>query len=209
VDNWRLREGVDSKLTGLRRKVRYGMRWDALFDDLERQANALSIAELAAEITDRTRSEVGRLGLLERLRPAVGSKLRVVCRGELTLSGRLARIHPDWLLLAEGSGREALLALSAVLSVGGLSRLSAAPDSLAVVDSRLSLPLALRGIARDRSPVRMHLLDGTVLDGTPDRVGADFVELALHPAGEQRRRSAVSQLLVVATEAVVAVRRDG
>ena len=54
----------------------------------------------------------------------------------------------------------------------------------------------------------MHLLDGTVLDGTPDRVGADFVELALHPAGEQRRRSTVSQLLVVATEAIVAVRRD-
>jgi len=185
------------------------MRWDALFDDLEAQVDALSSAERDAEIGDRTRSEVGRLRLVERLRPAIGSTVRVASRGQFTVAGQLTRVHPDWLLVAEGSGREALLALSGVISVSGLSRLSAAPDSMSVVDSRLSLPLALRGIVRDRSAVHVHLVDGTVLDGTPDRAGGDFLELAIHPAGEQRRRSAVGQQLTVAIEAVVAVRRDG
>ncbi|HEU5269074.1 MAG TPA: hypothetical protein VFU36_04055, partial [Jatrophihabitans sp.] len=64
------------------------------------------------------------------------------------------------------------------------------------------------GIARDRSAVRLHLSDGTTLDGTVDRAGADFVELAVHPVGEPRRRSAVSQTVLVASAAVVALRRE-
>jgi hypothetical protein len=185
------------------------MRWDGFFADLEAQAAALSAAERDAEIDDRTRSEVGRLGLVDRLGGAVGSQVRVSCRGNLMLTGRLARLHPEWLLIVEGSGREAVVALPAVLALGDLGSLSAAPGTMAVVDSRFSLALALRAIARDRSAVRLHLADGSALDGTLDRVGADFVELAEHPAGEARRRSAVRQQWVVATGAVVALRRDG
>jgi hypothetical protein len=184
------------------------MRWDALFADLEAQAAVLSAAERDAEIADRTRSEVGRLGLIDRLRPAVGGQLMVTCRGQLTLTGRLARVHPEWLLVEEDIDREAIVAISAVISIGGLTRLSAAPDSMSAVDARFGLRLALRGIARDRSPGRLYLADGTVIDGTLDRVGADFVEVAVHPAGEPRRRSAVSQTVVLATAALVAVRRE-
>lgn len=185
------------------------MRWDALFADLEVQAAALSAAERDAEIADRTRSEVGRLRLVDRFRPAVGARLRLACRGGLTLTGQLSRVHPEWLLLAEDGGREALVTLAGVISISGLTRLSAAPDTMSMVDSRLELALALRGIARDRSPARLHLTDGTVLDGTLDRAAADFIDVAVHPAGEARRRSAVSQELVVALDAVVALRRDG
>jgi hypothetical protein len=49
------------------------MRWDALFADLEAQAEALERAERAAEVDERARIEVGALGLLERLRPAIGA----------------------------------------------------------------------------------------------------------------------------------------
>jgi len=185
------------------------MRWDGLFADLEAQAAAMSAAERDAEIEDRTRSEVGRLGLVDRLGGAVGSQVRLSCRGDLKLTGQLARLHPEWLLIAEGDGREAVVALAAVLAVGGLGTLSAAPGTMSVVDSRLNLALALRGIARDRSTVRLHLVDGNVLDGTLDRVGADFLELAEHPVGEARRRSAVRQQWIVATRAVVALRRGG
>lgn len=185
------------------------MRWNALFADLEARAAALSAGERDAEIADRTRSEVGRLRLVDRLRPAVGAQLRLTCRGGLTLAGQLGRVHPEWLLLAEDGGREALVALAAVTSIGGLASSSAAPDTMSVVDSRLGLALALRGIVRDRSPARLHLTDGTVLDGTLDRAAADFIDVAVHPVGEARRRSAVSQQLVVAIDAVVALRRDG
>lgn len=185
------------------------MRWDGFFADLEAQAAAMSAAERDAEIGDRTRSEVGRLGLVDRLGGATGSQVRLSCLGGLSLAGQLARLHPEWLLIVEGGGREAIVALRAVLAVGNLGPLSAGPATMSVVDSRLSLALALRGIARDRSAVQLHLADGTVLDGTLDRVGADFVELAEHPAGEARRRLAVRQQWVIATRAVVALRRDG
>jgi hypothetical protein len=183
------------------------MRWDALFADLEAQFDALAAAERDAEIADRTRSEVGRLGLIDRLRAAIGTQLRVACRGDLTLTGRLDRVHPEWLLVAEAAGQETLLASHGVLSVTGLTRLAAAPDGLSAVDARFGLQLALRGIARDRSPTRLHLTDGTVVDGTVDRVGGDFVEVALHPLGEPRRRSVVSQTVLVTTSAIVGLRR--
>jgi hypothetical protein len=66
----------------------------------------------------------------------------------------------------------------------------------------------LRGIVRDRSVVRLHLRDGVILDGTVDRVGGDFLELAMHAAGELRRRKEVREVMVVALAAVVALRRD-
>jgi len=185
------------------------MRWDNLFADLESEAERLSSVERDAEIEDRTRSEIGRLGLGDRLRPAIGNWLRVRCHGSVALAGRLCRVAPEWLLLAEESGREALVRAAAVLSVGGLERFSAVPDSVPVVEARFGLALALRGVSRDRSGVRVHLVDGSVLDGTIDRVGADFIELAIHPPGEARRASAVRDRVLVATSGLVAVRRDG
>jgi hypothetical protein len=183
------------------------MRWDALFADLEAQAETLERAERAAEVDARARIELGTLGLVERMRPAVGARVRLHCAGGLTVSGELTRVGPTWLLLDEGAGREVLIALAAVHGVSGLSRLSAAPDSMPVVESRLGLSHALRGVARDRSPVRICRVDGSVLDATIDRVGSDFVEAAMHPAGEARRRSEVREVILIPYAALVAVRR--
>jgi hypothetical protein len=184
------------------------MRWDALFADLEAQAEALERAERAAEVEERARIEVAGLGLAQRLRPAAGTALRLRCDGGLTVTGRLGRTGPDWLLVEEDGGRESVVALAAVLGIGGLGRVSASPDSAGPVQSRLGLRHALRGIARDRSPVRLALRDGSTVAGTIDRVGADFVEAALHPVGEPRRRDAVREVALVPLPALVAVRRD-
>jgi len=185
------------------------MRWDALFADLEAQAAALDRAERASEVTERARIKVGAIGLVDRLRPACDSTLRVYCAGALALTGVLRRVGPDWLLLDEDVGREVVIALAAVQGVGGLSRLSAVPDSATTVESRLGLRHVLRGIARDRSPVRICRVDGSTLEATLDRVGADFVEAALHPAGETRRRGDVREVALVPLSAVAAVRRAG
>jgi hypothetical protein len=183
------------------------MRWDALFADLEAQAEALERAERAGEVDERVRIEVGALGLLDRLRAAVDTPLRLHCAGGLALSGELRRVGPDWLLLEETSGREALAPLAAVQGVTGLSRRSAVPDSASLVESRLTLRHALRGIARDRSPVQIRRVDGSTLDATIDRVGADFVEAALHAPGETRRRADVREVALVPVAALAAVRR--
>lgn len=185
------------------------MRWDDLFGDLEAQWAALELAERAGEVAERTRVEIAAIGLGARLRAATGATLRIRLPAEQTLTGTLVRTGPDWLLLDEGGGREALVALSAVLAVGGLGRLAAVPGSEGPVLARLTLRHALRGIARDRSAVRLHLRDATVLDATLDRVGADFVDVALHAPGEARRRADVREVQTVPFAAVATVRRSG
>jgi hypothetical protein len=184
-----------------------GMRWDGLFADLEAQAEALDVAERAAEIDERARLEIGRIRLLDRLRPTVGLPVRLRCRGAVTVAGPLRRVGPDWLLVDEGSEREALVVLAAVLGVSGLARLSGVPDSEGVVESRLGLRHALRGIARDRSAVRITDQSGATVDGTIDRLGADYVEVAEHAAGELRRRADVRDVLVLPLAALAVVRR--
>jgi hypothetical protein len=182
-------------------------RWDDLFDDLQAQAEALAAAGRAGEVAERTRAELSRLTLVDRLRTAVGHQVRLRCAGDVSPSGVLERVGAEWALLDTGGGREALVAMTAVLAVNGVGRLAAAPDA-GVVESRLGLRSALRAVARDRSVLRVSLRDGTTLDGTVDRVGADFVELAVHPAGELRRRGEVREVSLIPTAALVCVERD-
>ncbi len=183
------------------------MRWDALFADLEAQAEALAAAERGAEAGDLTRLERSRLALLDRLRPAIGTPVRLRCLGGYALAGRLCRVGNGWLLLDEGAGREAFVATGTVTTLSGLGRLSSSADSIAI-EAGLGLGHALRGMARDRSVLRACLTDSAVIDGTVDRVGSDFVEIATHAAGEPRRRSEVRGVLVVPIGALAVLRRD-
>lgn len=185
------------------------MRWEGLFADLEAQAEALERAERAGEVDERTRVEVGALALGDRLRAAVGMPLRIRAAGSVAVAGTVVRVGPDWALVDEGAGRETVLVLAQLVSVRGLARFSATPDSGSVVESRLGIRHALRGIARDRSAVRLHLSDATTVDATIDRVGADFVEVATHAAGEARRRQDVRDAELVPIAHLVAVRRAG
>jgi hypothetical protein len=94
------------------------------------------------------------------------------------------------------------------VSVRGLRRSSAAPGSAGLVESRVGVRHLLRAIARDRSAVRVHVADGSTMDATIDRVGADFVEVATHLPGEPRRRADVRDVVTLPLTAVVAVRRS-
>jgi hypothetical protein len=182
------------------------VRWQRLFADLEAQAEALAAAEFEAEVAERTRIEVGKLRLVDRLRPTTGHPVQVSCLGAGLVCGRLDQVGSDWLLVAEDPGREVLLCLHAVTSLLGLGALSATPGSEGRVRSRLDLRHAVRGIVRDRAPVRVVLVDGTAFGGTLDRVGADFVELAEHPLGVPRRPTAVCQVRTVPLAALAAIR---
>lgn len=184
------------------------MRWEALFEDLEAQAAALSRAERAAEVEERTRAEVGALGIADRLRAALAMPVRIHTEGGLRLAGTVRHVGSDWLLLDEGAGREAVVATAALLRVSGLGPVSAPSADAGQVEQRLGLRHALRRIARDRSGVALYLRDAQTLWATIDRVGADFLEVALHASGEPRRRGAVREVTLLALSAVVAVRRD-
>lgn len=183
-----------------------GVRWESLFADLEGEFDAAQAAERAAELADRSRREVALVGLADRMRPAIGHQVRVLARGSGALTGTLREVGPDWLLLAETAGRQALVAGRAVMTVAGLGALTATPGSEGLVGARLNLRYALRGLARDRAPVALILVDGTTVGGTLDRVGLDHVELAEHAQGEARRVGTVRQVLAVPLTALAVVR---
>jgi hypothetical protein len=184
------------------------MRWDNLFGDLEAQAESLEAAQRMREVEERARIETAQLHLLDRLRAAVGLSVRLRLVTGAVVDGELTRVGGQWVLISELAGRQALVPLSGVASVSGLGRLAAAPNSQGVIESRLGLTHVLRAIARDRSAVRVELIGGAVIDGTIDRVGADFVELATHAAGVERRHGDVREVLLVAVSALSAIRRD-
>lgn len=185
---------------------RTDVRWQRLFDDLEAQMEAHDAAQFDAEVSERVRYEVGRLRLVDRLRPAVGHEIDVTCLGAGRLRGRLDRVGADCLLVEESPSRMTLVAASAIVSITGLGHLSSQPGSEGRVGSRLGLRHALRGVVRDRSTAQVLLIDGSVVAGTLDRVGADFVEVAEHPLDEPRRMAAVLRVRTIPLAAFAAAR---
>ncbi len=181
------------------------MRWAQLFADLEAQASALEAAQRSGEVTERARVEASRLGLAERLRVAEGPVL-LRCQGGSTVRGVAARQGAGWLLLTDEAGADCLVRVAAVGVITGLARWTASASTDAV-SSRLGLGHALRAVATDRSVVRVVLVDGTTIDGTLDRVGADFADVAVHAAGELRRTADVRTVATVPFSAIALVRR--
>lgn len=179
------------------------MRWDDLFADLEAQLAAAEAAELTADVDQRLRLELGRTTLVGRLRAAVGHEIALGV-GDQVMHGRIEVVGPDWMLVT--SRAETLLPLAAVDWFQGLGRASASGDP-GRVWSRLGLRSVLRGLARDRAEVRLHQTAGPPVVGTIDRVGADHLDLAVHPPGEPRRAAVVTAVRTVPLASVRAVVR--
>jgi hypothetical protein len=182
------------------------MRWQQLFADLSAQFEEEEAAAERAEAASRARTEIGALRLADRLGGALGQPVVLGCRGAGRVSGVLADTGVDWLLLEDERGLEHLVALAAVTTVGGLGRRTAPPETGGPVRVRLDLRRALKQLARDRSVVQLVLDDGDVLTGTIDRVGADYLELAEHPADELRRAEAVRGVRAVVLSALAVAR---
>jgi hypothetical protein len=179
------------------------VRWERLFDDLEGQLEAASAAELAGEVAERTRIELARLGIADRLMAWVGEPISLDVLGGASIAGRLERAAEQWVLLREGL-LPALVPLRAVVAVSGLG-ITATGERSAVL-RRLSLASVLRAVARDRSPVRIELVSGRSVTGTVDAVGGDHLDLAEHPADEPRRPAAVRRVLTLPFPAVAVLR---
>jgi hypothetical protein len=182
------------------------MRWQQLFADLQAQFDEEEAAAERSESASRARAEIGAVRLSQRLLGSLGVRVSVSCRGAGQVAGVLVDVGSDWLLLEDERGRQDLVATAAVRAVAGLGRATAAAQPAGAVRGLLDLRRALRALARDRAAVQVVLDDGGVLSGTLDRVGADYVELAEHPADQPRRADAVQGVRTIVIAAVAVVR---
>lgn len=179
------------------------MRWSALFDDMEAQLAAAELASGEAEIADRVRHEQASIQLLDRLRGQIGLLLRVRVSGGTLFTGELTHVGREWLILSDSTS-EVVVPLAAVQTVEGLSR--NVGRSTSPIEQRLGLGSAFRSLARDRSPVVVYLIDRDArVEGTIDRVGHDFVEVAAVLPGEQRRTASVTGVYAIPFAAIAGV----
>jgi hypothetical protein len=182
------------------------MRWEELFDDLEGQAESLERVEREAEVADRTRSELGQITLISRLRSNEGRGVSLRLTGGASFSGTIVRLGADWMLLS--CPGEVVVPLTGVATVANLPWSSMSPYGVEAVTSRLTLSSVFRAMAVDRARITIALCDQSTVSGTPDRVGRDFVDVAVHHGDEAPRTSAISMRTTVAYSAISAVLRD-
>ena len=184
------------------------MRWERLFEELDARFDAEASLERDAEIADRTRRERAQIPLYSRLLANVGRGTISVrlpgAPGPRVIVGTPSDVGPDCLLIVDTAHQSLLVPLAAVRSITGL-RPGAQEASL--VGRRFTLGAALRGISRDRAVVDLVDVEGQVLTGTIDAVGADHLDLAEHAPDEPRRARHVVRTHVIPLAALGAVRR--
>lgn len=181
------------------------MRWDDLFADLEAQLAGLETATWRGELADRSRAGLGEIALVDRLVMHRQRPITVAVRDIGTVRGRLLDVGYEWLMLEDDKERTLLLPAAACLWLTGLGR-SARVQSERSLARRLGLRSILRTLAQQRLPVLLSLAADIQMTGTIDRVHADHLDLAEHPADVPRRVGEVLGVRVVPLSAIALVR---
>lgn len=157
------------------------MTWEdelfGLFDDLESQASATFALERETELADRRRAEYQQVTLAARLMASLDRELTLSVAGVGSLTGVLDRVATGWLVL-RGRGQDWVVAQAAITSVRSTSD-RAVPAVAWPVAARLGLGSALRRLADAGERCVFHGTDATRLEGVAQRVGSDFVEVAV------------------------------
>lgn len=149
-----------------------GVRWEALFDDLERQFTQELRAAADEEVLDLAEAEQAQVTLADRLRARRGQAVSLRLTDGSDVHGTVLDAAVQWLLVAD-TGRRVLVPVSAVAAARNLGH--AAPES-PVVERRLRLTHVLRALAREEAAVVVRTTAGDHR-GRITRVAADHVEL--------------------------------
>lgn len=155
------------------------MRWEALFADMEAQLAAAERADVRADVAELVRAERATVRLVDRLRAAVGRRVRIHVLGADVVEGELLDAAEQWVLVGQERERRVLVPSRAIVVVAGLGN-DVAPEP-GRVERRLGLGHALRVLARDRAAVLVRSGD-VELAGFLGAVGADHVEVVARDA---------------------------
>lgn len=184
-----------------------GMRWDALFEDMEAQFAAENRLLQESEIAERVRIDAAGVGMADRLRASINLRVMVHLVSGSTLAGLLSHAGSQLLVLNEQQ-HQVLVPYAAIGRCSGLARHALTEPS--VVRQRPDLGRALRALSRDRSNLALTLAGGSqgevTLHGVIDRVGRDYVDFAVTGPGEARRAANVIEMAAVPFTALRAIR---
>jgi hypothetical protein len=181
------------------------VRWEQLFADLEAQLDAEAAAGHRAEVADRTRREQAAVTVLDRLSAYRGHQVQVGVAGVGRIEGSLVDVAAEWLLIEEQPGHPSLVPARAWIWLTGIGSMAAVQPASSMA-RRLGLTAALRGLAQQRRPVRVRLTEAAETTGTIDRVYADHVDLAEHPADAARRPADVLNVRLLPMTSIALVR---
>ena len=154
------------------------MRWEALFDDLERQFLQAVRASKDEEVADLAEAEQAQVSLADRLRARHGQEVTLRLRDGSDVRGTVLDAAVQWLLVSD-AGRRVLVPTSAVAAARSLG--AAAPEA-PVVERRLRLTHVLRAVAREQSEVVVRTTAGDYR-GRLTRVAADHVDVEAEGGG--------------------------
>lgn len=171
-----------------------GVRWDALFADMELQAQALEADARDAQVAELTRAERASVHLVDRLRSGVGAPVELLVRSGGRVGGVVLDVAAGWVLVEDGR-REHLVPVAGLVSVRGAPSVAAAGVGSAL--RRLGLGHALRALARDRCLVRCETVGGAVV-GRVDAVGADHVDIGVADPADGRPTGVQEAVLLAA-----------
>ena len=183
-----------------------GMRWNALFEDMEAQLAAGERLDFDAEVAERARADAAAVELADRLRGSLGLRIGIHLASGTMFEGVLSHVGSQSLVLEEPR-HQMLIPQASAVRYSGLSRLAVTEPS--TVRQRLGLASSLRALARDRASLTVLVGRGpaeSALHGVIDRVGRDFLDLAVTQAGEERRAANVRQTTTIPFAALAALR---
>jgi hypothetical protein len=147
------------------------------------------------------------IGLADRLRGSLGRTIGVHLVSGSALTGTLSHVGAESLLIDEVA-HQVLIPFAAVSHYSGVGRTAVCESS--VVRAKVGLASALRGLARDRAALTVLLAKGESgelrIPGVIDRVGRDYIDLAVTPPGEARRASNIIDVATVPFGALRALR---
>lgn len=183
------------------------MRWDALFGDMEAQLAAGQHLQLEGEVAERARIDQAGVAFVDRLRGGLGRQVTAELTTGMIVRGVLGHAGSEWLVLNDRT-HQWLIPHRAVVSIQGLGRFSLIEQSEA--RRKLGLASALRGLARDRQELTLHVTGAgeaaLTRHGVIDRVGRDYFDLAVTLPGEARRPANIATVVTVPFHAVAALR---
>lgn len=170
-------------------------RWESFFADLEQQFVAERDAIRGAWETERDRARVARLTIRERLAALAPRALVTVddVAGDAHRL-RVEAVGADWIAAVdEDRTGIVVVRLDAIVSLRIDGAVGAEPraDDRDPLLARMDIGFALRALARRRAPIDVGLARGGRMAGTPSRVGADHVDIAIHDAGRAPRAADV------------------